>query len=211
MPGLTALGRSRYVPSAKALAPGPPTHGRPPHASQGCCFVKYGGMPAAEASIAALHNQRSLPPLRNPLQVHTRRRARGGGGVLLPHWQGSCCRTAALGKAAAMETLLPWSWRARSDCAARLPGTGSAHHASPDPGHHRARCASPTLAPTAATAGRPMRRTSSSWAACRAAAARRSCGLCLARTARCRTPACRTRLCIDVEAFRAFIFTCFTA
>ena len=36
---------------------------------QGCCFVKYGSMVAAQAAIQALHNQRSLPPLRNPLQV----------------------------------------------------------------------------------------------------------------------------------------------
>uniref|UniRef100_A0A7S4BEX8 Uncharacterized protein n=2 Tax=Chrysotila carterae TaxID=13221 RepID=A0A7S4BEX8_CHRCT len=36
---------------------------------QGCCFVKYSSVAAAQAAIAALHNQRSLPPLRNPLQV----------------------------------------------------------------------------------------------------------------------------------------------
>lgn len=36
---------------------------------QGCCFVKYSNVSAAQAAIAALHNQRSLPPLRNPLQV----------------------------------------------------------------------------------------------------------------------------------------------
>jgi len=36
---------------------------------QGCCFVKYGSVAAAQAAIQALHNQRSLPPLRNPLQV----------------------------------------------------------------------------------------------------------------------------------------------
>merc|ERR1719506_3636625 len=36
---------------------------------QGCCFVKYGSLIAAQAAINALHNQRSLPPLRNPLQV----------------------------------------------------------------------------------------------------------------------------------------------
>jgi len=36
---------------------------------QGCCFVKYSSMIAAQSAINALHNQRSLPPLRNPLQV----------------------------------------------------------------------------------------------------------------------------------------------
>jgi hypothetical protein len=41
----------------------------PQHAAQGCCFVKFNGIAAAQAAIAALHNQRSLPPLRNPLQV----------------------------------------------------------------------------------------------------------------------------------------------
>ena len=36
---------------------------------QGCCFVKYTTLIAAQSAINALHNQRSLPPLRNPLQV----------------------------------------------------------------------------------------------------------------------------------------------
>ena len=36
---------------------------------QGCCFVKYVSLIAAQSAINALHNQRSLPPLRNPLQV----------------------------------------------------------------------------------------------------------------------------------------------
>jgi len=36
---------------------------------QGCCFVKFSSLIAAQAAINALHNQRSLPPLRNPLQV----------------------------------------------------------------------------------------------------------------------------------------------
>ena len=36
---------------------------------QGCCFVKYSSLIAAQSAINALHNQRSLPPLRNPLQV----------------------------------------------------------------------------------------------------------------------------------------------
>jgi len=36
---------------------------------QGCCFVKYSNLIAAQSAINALHNQRSLPPLRNPLQV----------------------------------------------------------------------------------------------------------------------------------------------
>ena len=36
---------------------------------QGCCFVKYNSLIAAQSAINALHNQRSLPPLRNPLQV----------------------------------------------------------------------------------------------------------------------------------------------
>lgn len=36
---------------------------------QGCCFVKFSSLLSAQAAINALHNQRSLPPLRNPLQV----------------------------------------------------------------------------------------------------------------------------------------------
>merc|ERR1719331_3093681 len=36
---------------------------------QGCCFVKFSSLIAAQSAINALHNQRSLPPLRNPLQV----------------------------------------------------------------------------------------------------------------------------------------------
>lgn len=36
---------------------------------QGCCFVKYNSLIAAQSAINTLHNQRSLPPLRNPLQV----------------------------------------------------------------------------------------------------------------------------------------------
>ena len=36
---------------------------------QGCCFVKFTSLIAAQSAINALHNQRSLPPLRNPLQV----------------------------------------------------------------------------------------------------------------------------------------------
>lgn len=36
---------------------------------QGCCFVKYSNLIAAQSAINALHNQRSLPPLRNPLQA----------------------------------------------------------------------------------------------------------------------------------------------
>jgi len=36
---------------------------------QGCCFVKFNSLIAAQSAINALHNQRSLPPLRNPLQV----------------------------------------------------------------------------------------------------------------------------------------------
>jgi CUG-BP- and ETR3-like factor len=36
---------------------------------QGCCFVKYANLASAQTAIQALHNQRSLPPLRNPLQV----------------------------------------------------------------------------------------------------------------------------------------------
>jgi len=36
---------------------------------QGCCFVKFSSLISAQAAINALHNQRSLPPLRNPLQV----------------------------------------------------------------------------------------------------------------------------------------------
>ena len=36
---------------------------------QGCCFVKYTTLSSAQAAIQALHNQRSLPPLRNPLQA----------------------------------------------------------------------------------------------------------------------------------------------
>ncbi|OUW48204.1 MAG: hypothetical protein CBD47_03305 [Synechococcus sp. TMED187] len=39
---------------------------------QGCCFVKFVGMASAQAAIQALHNQRSLPPLRNPLQARCR-------------------------------------------------------------------------------------------------------------------------------------------
>ena len=39
---------------------------------QGCCFVKYANLASAQTAIQALHNQRSLPPLRNPLQVHPR-------------------------------------------------------------------------------------------------------------------------------------------
>jgi len=45
---------------------------------QGCCFVKYTTLAAARAAMAALHNQRSLPPLRNPLQV---RLADSGGST----------------------------------------------------------------------------------------------------------------------------------
>ena len=36
---------------------------------QGCCFVKFSSLISAQSAINALHNQRSLPPLRNPLQV----------------------------------------------------------------------------------------------------------------------------------------------
>mmetsp|Transcript_31275 Transcript_31275/g.104501 ORF Transcript_31275/g.104501 Transcript_31275/m.104501 type:complete len:442 (-) Transcript_31275:315-1640(-) len=46
---------------------------------QGCCFVKYNGLQAAQAAISALHNQRSLPPLRNPLQVRFADSGSNGG------------------------------------------------------------------------------------------------------------------------------------
>ncbi|KAL1527249.1 hypothetical protein AB1Y20_015925 [Prymnesium parvum] len=45
---------------------------------QGCCFVKYTSLTAAHNAMQALHNQRSLPPLRNPLQV---RLADSGGNT----------------------------------------------------------------------------------------------------------------------------------
>ena len=36
---------------------------------QGCCFVKYAALASAQIAIQVLHNQRSLSPLRNPLQA----------------------------------------------------------------------------------------------------------------------------------------------
>ena len=48
----------------------PPAYGKAIlFGSQGCCFVKYTTLAAAKAAMQTLHNQRSLPPLRNPLQV----------------------------------------------------------------------------------------------------------------------------------------------
>lgn len=45
---------------------------------QGCCFVKYATLSSAQVAIQVLHNQRALPPLRNPLQV---RFADSGGNI----------------------------------------------------------------------------------------------------------------------------------
>lgn len=39
---------------------------------QGCCFVKYATLSSAQVAIQVLHNQRALPPLRNPLQARGR-------------------------------------------------------------------------------------------------------------------------------------------
>ena len=56
-------------------SPSPPCHPSPfalgcaTALLQGCCFVKFNSLIAAQSAINALHNQRSLPPLRNPLQV----------------------------------------------------------------------------------------------------------------------------------------------
>jgi len=46
---------------------------------QGCCFVKYAALASAQIAIQVLHNQRSLSPLRNPLQV--RLADSGGNGA----------------------------------------------------------------------------------------------------------------------------------
>lgn len=66
--------------------------------------MKFNGMAAAQAAIAALHNQRSLPPLRNPLQVAL---------ASCPH-SPRCVRAAGCGICSASSTIIvvePWPVR----------------------------------------------------------------------------------------------------
>ena len=141
----------------RCVAHAPPPRSR--DSLQGCCFVKYSSLISAQSAINALHNQRSLPPLRNPLQVDH---------CPIPSPPHSPPHTHALTRA-------PLTYHARRKNAPPSPirvGCSTSHvcYAS-----FCNRCASRTLRSTPRTAAPQTPRTNYSLAACRAAAATRSC------------------------------------